>query len=53
MGGMDRVSPAWTRKGHGLRTERETSQPDRKALVYWASGLETTYYEGALERAIR
>lgn len=39
--------------GAELRTARETSQPDRKALVYWASGLETTYYEGALARAIR
>ena len=40
-------------EGLGLRTARETSQPDRKALVYWASGLETTYYEGALARAVK
>ena len=38
-------------EGPRLRTERETSQPNRKALVYWASGLENTYYEGALARA--
>lgn len=34
-----------------LRTEDETSQPDRAALVYWAGGLEPVYLEGALERA--
>ncbi|HXG64220.1 MAG TPA: hypothetical protein VNO70_03875 [Blastocatellia bacterium] len=34
-----------------LRTERETSQPDRDALVYWATGLEPVYIEGAFERA--
>lgn len=34
-----------------LRTGRETSQPGRSALVYWASGLEPLYLEGALERA--
>jgi len=39
--------------GLSLRTERETTQPDRNALVYWASGLEPVYLEGALERAIR
>ena len=34
-----------------MRTGRETTQPDRKALAYWASGLEPIYLEGALERA--
>ena len=34
-----------------LRTERETTQPDRVALAYWASGLEPVYFEGALARA--
>lgn len=34
-----------------LRTERETTQPDRAALEYWASGLEPLYFEGALARA--
>ena len=37
--------------GHVLRTTRETSQPDRAALDYWAGGLEPTYLEGALTRA--
>jgi hypothetical protein len=39
--------------GHGqiLRTDRETTQPDRDALAYWASGLEPLYFDGALARA--
>jgi hypothetical protein len=41
--------------GHGavLSTEQETSQPDRKAVEYWAGGLEPVYLEGALRRALR
>jgi hypothetical protein len=34
-----------------LRTGQETSQPNRTAIEYWASGLEPTYLEGALARA--
>jgi hypothetical protein len=34
-----------------LRTAQETSQPNRTAIEYWASGLEPTYLEGALARA--
>jgi hypothetical protein len=34
-----------------LVTERETSQPNRAALEYWAGGLEPVYLEGALARA--
>ena len=33
------------------RTGRETTQPNREALIYWASGLEPIYFEGAFERA--
>ena len=33
------------------RTEQETSQPDRQALEYWASGLEKVYLEGAFTRS--
>jgi hypothetical protein len=33
------------------RTRQETTQPSRDALRYWASGIEPTYLEGALERA--
>ena len=34
-----------------LRTSRETTQPDRSALEYWATGLEPLYLSGAFERA--
>jgi hypothetical protein len=34
-----------------LRTERGTTQPNQKALEYWATGLEPVYIEGAFERA--
>ena len=34
-----------------MRTGRETTQPDRSALEYWASGLEPLYFEGAFARA--
>jgi hypothetical protein len=33
------------------RTNRETTQPNREALAYWASGLEPVYFEGAFARA--
>jgi hypothetical protein len=33
------------------RTSRETTQPDRSALEYWATGLEPLYLSGAFERA--
>jgi hypothetical protein len=34
------------------RTPRETTQPDRDALVYWAHGLSMTYLEGAMARTL-
>ncbi len=34
-----------------LKTERETTQPSREALWYWATGLEPIYFEGAFARA--
>ncbi len=37
--------------GTPRRTGRETTQPNRDALIYWASGLEPIYFEGAFERA--
>jgi hypothetical protein len=39
--------------GDALRTPRETTQPDRAALLYWATGLSGTYLEGALRRALQ
>jgi amphi-Trp domain-containing protein len=35
-----------------LRTGRETTQPDKRALEYWATGLEPLYLTGAFERAV-
>ena len=35
-----------------LRTARETEQPNRADLQYWATGLTQVYLEGALSRAI-
>lgn len=37
--------------GSILRTDEETSQPTRGDVVYWASGLDPVYLEGALQRA--
>jgi hypothetical protein len=34
-----------------LRTGQETSQPNRTAVEYWATGLEPIYFEGAFARA--
>jgi len=36
-----------------LVSERETTQPNRVDLEYWAQGLSQVYLEGALERAAR
>ena len=33
-----------------LRIDQETSQPNRTAIEYWATGLEPVYFEGAFER---
>jgi hypothetical protein len=40
--------------GRGMirRSQVETTQPNREALAYWASGVEPVYLEGALGRAI-
>jgi len=38
--------------GPALRTSRETTQPNRVDLEYWATGLTPVYLEGALARAI-
>jgi len=36
-----------------LRTRRESEQPNRRAVLYWASGLQPSYLDGALLRATR
>jgi hypothetical protein len=38
--------------GAAVSTDRETTQPNRADLSYWASGLTATYLEGALARAL-
>jgi hypothetical protein len=38
--------------GDVLRSARETTQPDRAALEYWAGGLSGTYLEGSYARTI-
>ena len=38
--------------GSAHRTGRETVQPDRAAVAYWADGIETIYLDGAYERAV-
>lgn len=38
--------------GTTWRTQRETEQHDRDALMYWAEGLTVAYLEGALARAL-
>ena len=35
-----------------MRTPRETEQPNREDLAYWATGLTQVYLEGALTRAL-
>jgi hypothetical protein len=37
--------------GVTIETDVETSQPDRKALEYWATGVEPIYLDGAFARA--
>jgi hypothetical protein len=36
-----------------VRSPRETTQRNLDEMAYWATGLEPTYFEGALERALR
>lgn len=38
-------------KAERIVSERETTQPNRKAVDYWAQGLTRVYLSGALDRA--
>lgn len=38
--------------GETLRSPRETTQPNRADLVYWATGLTPIYIEGSLNRTL-
>ena len=42
-----------TELGQRVVTDRETTQPSKEAVAYWATGLEPIYLEGALQRAAR
>ena len=35
-----------------IRSARETTQPNRTDVVYWATGLTAVYLQGALQRAL-
>jgi len=39
-------------QAEAVRTPRETLQPNRADVLYWASGLTQTYLDGALRRAL-
>jgi hypothetical protein len=55
--GLDRADGTWAGRLHFINgttsrvTGQETSQPNRQALEYWATGLEGVYVEGAFNRA--
>jgi hypothetical protein len=38
--------------GEPVRSPRETTQPNRTDVLYWATGLTAVYLEGALARAL-
>ena len=38
--------------GEQVRTDRETTQPNRRDLEYWVTGLSRVYLDGALVRAL-
>lgn len=39
--------------GTTIQTARETTQPNRKDIEYWATGLTPVYIDGALQRALQ
>lgn len=55
---MDGMWDAWLEfRGVGrdvvLRTPRESQQPSLRGVLYWVSGLQPSYLDGALLRATR
>jgi hypothetical protein len=53
--GRWQASVEFRRVVDGVRfgTGTETTQPDWQAILYWATGLGTAYFQGALDRALR
>ena len=41
------------RDGKRFTTPVETTQPDERAVIYWATGLSGAYFDGALRRAMQ
>src|SRR3954462_15940716 len=39
-------------KSPSIKSGRETTQPNRNAVMYWAQGLTRVYLMGALERSL-
>ncbi|HEX6559621.1 MAG TPA: hypothetical protein VF021_09160 [Longimicrobiales bacterium] len=39
--------------GAAIRTGRETTQPNRTDVLYWATGLTAGYIDGALDRVLK
>ena len=50
-GGLEFIPVA--ENGERILSGRETTQPSRETLLYWAEGLTRVYLMGALERALR
>jgi hypothetical protein len=50
---IGRIRFTLTDGSDSVETDRETTQPNRDALAYWATGLTYFYLEGALARARR
>jgi hypothetical protein len=59
--GMERKDGTWSgwlefrnaKTGETMKTGQETSQPNRDALAYWATGVEDVYLQGAWRRVER
>jgi hypothetical protein len=57
-GGEDKMWEGWIEFApldpgrRPVRSHRETTQPSREDLLYWASGLTPVYLKGALDRAL-
>jgi hypothetical protein len=58
---LERIGGSWETwlEFHGigrdvtLTTRPESKQPNRRAVLYWAAGLQPSYLDGALLRATR
>ena len=54
--GSDGLWEGWVEfigdNGQAIRSPRESTQPNRDAILYWAEGLSAAYLEGALHRAV-